>query len=35
MNNRERRNLHNYWIGCLVLPILFYAIIRLLWHLTT
>ena len=29
----ERRNLHNHWIGCVALPIMGYAIVRLLIHI--
>ena len=30
VDDRNRRNLHDYWVGCLILPVLLYAIVRLL-----
>ena len=35
VGDRQQRNQHNYWLGCLVLPVLLYAIVRLLVHLAS
>lgn len=35
VDERKRKSLHDYWISCLILPVLLYVIVRLLIHLAS